>query len=103
MLQDSQPLLSLAALLGFEPVTRLKVVGITLTGVGVVPAVGGSGEPEVGATLRGDLLMFATSCCGAIYFRSVAAFPQAPSRDAGHLDVDDRRNFPALWSKLTFR
>jgi drug/metabolite transporter (DMT)-like permease len=66
----TMPLLTLilAALLGFEFITRFKVAGIVLTGLGVALAVGGSGAPENGATWRGDLLMFATSCCGAIYF-----------------------------------
>lgn len=66
----TMPLLTLilAALLGFESVTRSKVGGIVLTGLGVALAVGGSGVPESAAPWRGDLLMFATSCCGAIYF-----------------------------------
>jgi drug/metabolite transporter (DMT)-like permease len=66
----TMPLLTfvLASALRFEKVTMPKAMGTVLAAVGIALAVGDPGTPMVGPTWRGDLLMFATACCGAVYF-----------------------------------
>jgi len=66
----TMPLLTfgLAAILRVEPFTRPKLLGTVLTAVGIALALGDPRTLAEGSSWRGDLLMLATSCCGAVYF-----------------------------------
>jgi drug/metabolite transporter (DMT)-like permease len=66
----TMPLLTfgLAGLLRIEPFTRPKLLGTVLTAIGIALALGDPGTLADGSSFRGDLLMFATACCGATYF-----------------------------------
>jgi drug/metabolite transporter (DMT)-like permease len=56
----------ISAVLGFERISALHWLGAALS-IGGIYIVIGQAAPTGGATLRGDLLMFAAVCCWAVY------------------------------------
>lgn len=60
--------LLLGTILRIESYSRLKAFGTLLTVVGVAVALGDLRTLGEGANWRGDLLLLATACCGAVYF-----------------------------------
>ena len=79
---STMPLLTLviAALLGAEPLTRPKLLGVMVAILGVASALSGSLATAPAGAWRGDLVMVGTALCGALY--NVLSLPYIRRYDA---------------------